>query len=110
MRGRNPESRRTFTITYSLSLLIVRDKDYGLVLLALEKFRREMNPKALLLFTFSVNCVAGFVSILFLLVGPVELRWIFAVWGVTSSILLYFIVKTYRDLKRRQKLNRWILK
>jgi|SRR5437879_3481317 len=68
-----------------------------------------MNPKALLLFTFSVNCVALVVSILFLLVGPLELRWIFAVWSVTSSMLLYFIAKTYRDIRRRQMINRWIL-
>ena len=69
-----------------------------------------MNPKALLLFTFSVNCVALVVSILFLLAGPLELRWIFAVWSVTSSMLLYFIAKTYRDIRRRQMINRWILK
>ncbi|TMI40039.1 hypothetical protein E6H23_08170 [Candidatus Bathyarchaeota archaeon] len=69
-----------------------------------------MNPKALLLFTFIVNCVALVVSILFLLMGPLELRWIFAVWSVTSSMLLYFIAKTYRDIRRRQMINRWILK
>jgi len=50
------------------------------------------------------------VSILFLLAGPLELRWIFAVWSVTSSMLLYFIAKTYRDIRRRQMINRWILK
>jgi len=69
-----------------------------------------MNPRLLLLLTFSANSVALIVSIFFILVGPVELRWIFAVWSVTSSILLYYIAKTYRNIRRRQMINRWILK
>jgi len=69
-----------------------------------------MNPAFLLLLMFSANSVALVVSILFLLVGPLELRWIFIVWSVTSSLLLYYIVKTYRDIRRRQMINRWIFK
>ena len=67
-----------------------------------------MSPTFLLLLTFSANLVALVVSIFFILVGPVDLRWIFIVWSVTSSILLYFIVKTYREIRRRRMYNRWI--
>src|SRR3989454_3152811 len=67
------------------------------------------NRMVLLLLVFLVNSLALVFSVYFYTVGPVELRWIFAVWSITSSILLYYIVQTFRELKRRQKLNRWIL-
>src|SRR5881296_677163 len=66
--------------------------------------------RVLLWLVFSANSLALVISVYYYIAGPVELRWIFAVWGVTSSILLYFIVQTYRDIKRRQMINRWILK
>ena len=67
------------------------------------------NRMVLLLLVFLVNSLALVFSVYFYIVGPVELRWIFAVWSVTSSMLLYFIAMTYRDIRRRQMINRWIL-
>ena len=62
-----------------------------------------------LLLVFLVNSLALVFSVYFYIVGPVELRWIFAVWSITSSILLYFIVKTYLKTRRDKMRKRWIL-
>ena len=55
----------------------------------------------LLWLVFSVNSLALVLSVYFYIVGPVELQWIFTLLGVTSSILLYFIIKTIRYLGPR---------
>ena len=62
---------------------------------------RSGNRMVLLWLVFSVNSLALVLSVYFYIAGPVELQWIFTVLGVTSSILLYFIVKTIRYLGRR---------